>query len=197
MYTNASMNSDEHARPPILVRGASKTRMNGSGVLAGAAVVTGLIAGVYYAFACSVMLGLGASGDRTFIEAMQNINKKIENPVFFLTFFGALVLPAWALRTFRHDRRLRLWIAAGLVLYTLGLITTMAVNIPLNNQLAAAGVPAKIADPAAVRARFEDTWNTWNIARALLSTGAAACLARALLIAGRYEAVPQKEGRFA
>ena len=37
-------------------------------------------------------LGLGASGDRTFIEAMQNINKKIENPVFFLTFFGALVL---------------------------------------------------------------------------------------------------------
>jgi len=191
------MNSDGHARPPILVRGASKTRMNGSGVLAGAAVVTGLIAGVYYAFACSVMLGLGASGDRTFIEAMQNINKKIENPVFFLTFFGALVLPAWALRTFRHDRRLRLWIAAGLVLYTLGLITTMAVNIPLNNQLAAAGVPAKIADPAAVRARFEDTWNTWNIARALLSTGAAACLARALLIAGRYEAVPQKEGRFA
>jgi len=197
MNTNASMNSDEYARPPILVRGASKTRMNGSGVLAGAAVVTGLIAGVYYAFACSVMLGLGASGDRTFIEAMQNINKKIENPVFFLTFFGALVLPAWALRTFRHDRRLRLWIAAGLVLYTLGLITTMAVNIPLNNQLAAAGVPAKIADPAAVRARFEDTWNMWNIARALLSTGAAACLARALLIAGRYEAVPQKEGRFA
>jgi uncharacterized membrane protein len=164
------------------------TRVNASGVLASAAVVTGLIAGVYYAFACSVMLGLGASGDRTFIEAMQNINKKIENPVFFLTFFGALVLPAWALRTFRrHDRSLRLWIAAGLVLYAVGLITTMAVNIPLNNQLAAAGAPAKITDPAAVRARFEDTWNMWNIARALLSTAAAACLARALLMAGRRE----------
>ncbi|ACU77226.1 conserved hypothetical protein [Catenulispora acidiphila DSM 44928] len=161
-----------------------KTRVNGSGVLAAATVVTGLIAGVYYAFACSVMLGLGASGDRTFIEAMQNINKKIENPVFFLTFFGALILPAWALRTYRQDRTLRLWIAAGLVLYTIGLLTTMAVNIPLNNQLAAAGAPARIADPAAVRARFEDTWNMWNIARALLSTGAAACLARALLLAG-------------
>ena len=170
-----------------------KTRMNGSGVLAAATIVTGLIAGVYYAFACSVMLGLGASGDRTFIEAMQNINKKIENPVFFLTFFGALILPAWALRTYRQDRTLRLWIAAGLVLYTVGLLTTMAVNIPLNNQLAAAGVPARIADPAAVRARFEDTWNMWNIARALLSTCAAACLARALLLAGRREETQQAE----
>lgn len=168
-----------------------KTRVNASGVLAAATVVTGLIAGVYYAFACSVMLGLGASGDRTFIEAMQNINKKIENPVFFLTFFGALVLPAWALRRFRHDRRTRLWIAAGLVLYTAGLITTMAVNIPLNNHLAAAGVPAKIADPAAVRARFEATWNLWNVARALLSTAAAGCLARALLLAGRRGETPQ------
>ena len=157
----------------------------GSSILAAATVATGLIAGVYYAFACAVMLGLGASSDRTFIEAMQNINTKIQNPAFFLTFFGAVILPAWALRTFRHDRKLRVWIAAGLALYTLGVLTTMAVNIPLNNQLAAAGNPAKIADPAAVRARFEDAWNVWNVTRALLSTGAAACLARALLLAGR------------
>ncbi|MBS2539876.1 DUF1772 domain-containing protein [Catenulispora sp. NF23] len=164
-----------------------RTRANGNTVLAAATVVTGLIAGVYYAFACSVMLGLGASSDRTFIEAMQNINKKIENPVFFLTFFGALILAAWALRTFRHDRRLRLWIAAGLALYAIGLLTTMAVNVPLNNQLAAAGNPARITDPAAVRARFEDTWNLWNITRAVLSAGAAVCLARALLLVSRRE----------
>ena len=168
-----------------------KTRVSGNGILAAATVVTGLIAGVYYAFACSVMLGLGASGDRTFIEAMQNINEKIENPAFFLAFFGALVLPAWALRGFRHDRQLRLWIAAGLVLYAVGLITTMAVNVPLNNQLAAAGAPTKIGDPAAVRARFEDAWNMWNVARALLSTGAAVCLARALLMAGRRGTILQ------
>jgi uncharacterized membrane protein len=159
----------------------------GAALLATATVVTGLIAGVYYAFACAVMLGLGASGDRTFIEAMQNINTKIENPVFFLTFFGALVLPAWALRKYRHDRRLRLWIGAALALYAIGLLTTMGINIPLNNDLASAGNPAKIADPAAVRAHFEDTWNTWNIARAILSTAAAACLARAMLLVGKRE----------
>lgn len=156
-------------------------------LLATATVVTGLIAGVYYSFACAVMLGLGASGDRTFIEAMQNINTKIENPLFFLTFFGALVLPAWALRRYRHDRRLRLWIGAALGLYVIGLLTTMGINIPLNNDLAAAGNPAKIADPARVRAHFEDTWNTWNIARAVLTTGAAACLARAMLLLGKGE----------
>ncbi|GAA2034388.1 DUF1772 domain-containing protein [Catenulispora yoronensis] len=156
-------------------------------ILASATIVMGLIAGVYYAFACAVMLGLGASGDRTFIEAMQNINTKIENPLFFLSFFGALVLPAWALRKYRHDRRMRLWIAAALGLYVIGLLTTMGINIPLNNDLAAAGNPAKIADPAAVRAHFENTWNTWNIARALLSTGAAACLARAMMLLGKAE----------
>lgn len=48
------------------------TNERGTSVLAAATVATGLVAGVYYAFACSVMLGLGASGDRTFIEAMQN-----------------------------------------------------------------------------------------------------------------------------
>lgn len=151
-------------------------------ILAAATVVTGLIAGVYYGFACAVMLGLGASGDRTFIEAMQNINTKIENPVFFLSFFGALVLPAWALRRYQHDKQLRLWIAAALGLYAIGLLTTMGVNIPLNNELAAAGNPAKIADPAAVREKFEATWNAWNIARAVLSTGAAVCLARAMML---------------
>jgi uncharacterized membrane protein len=179
------------------------TNNKGAAILASATVVTGLIAGVYYSFACAVMLGLGAAGDRTFIEAMQHINKKIENPLFFLTFFGALVLPAWALRKYWQDRRLRMWIAAGLGLYVIGLLTTMGVNIPLNNDLAAAGNPAKIADPAAVRTHFENTWNTWNIARAVLSTGAAACLARAMMLLGQGEpaqpprgpAQPQQQSR--
>jgi len=92
------------------------------------------------------------------------------------------VLPAWALRRYRHDKQLRLWICAALVLYTIGLLTTMGVNIPLNNELAAAGNPARIADPAAVREKFEATWNAWNIARAVLSTGAAGCLARAMML---------------
>lgn len=62
----------------------------------------------------------------------------------------------------------------------LGLLVTMAANVPLNNRLAAAGDPARIADPAGVRARFENAWNVWNIARALASTAALVCLGLAL-----------------
>lgn len=71
---------------------------------------------------------------------------------------------------------------ASLVAYALAFLFTVAVNIPLNNRLADAGNPATIADPAAVRQRFEDTWVAWNVVRALLSTLALACLARALLL---------------
>lgn len=144
----------------------------------------GLIAGAFYIFACNIMPSLGRSDDRVFIEVMQNINDQIQNPVFFLSFLGALVLSAisaWQLRGSPH----RWWVFAGFAAYALVFLFTVVVNIPLNNDLADAGDPAKIADPAAVRDRFEDTWVAWNVVRALLSTLALACLARALVLYGR------------
>ncbi|MFF3658889.1 anthrone oxygenase family protein [Streptomyces olivochromogenes] len=156
-------------------------RTTAGGVLGAATVAMGLIAGVFYIFACDVMPSLARSDDRVFIEVMQNINDVIQNPVFFLSFMGALVLTAvsaWQLRKSPH----RWWVFAALAAYALAFLFTVAVNIPLNNRLADAGNPAAIADPAAVRRRFEDTWVAWNVVRALLSTLALACLARALLL---------------
>lgn len=151
-------------------------------VLILAMVATGLTAGVYFAYATSVMLGLAKTADRTFIEVMQKINVAIQNPVFFLAFFGAFVLTAvgaWQLRHAGWSGPLG-WAVVALALYTLGLLITMAANVPLNDRLAAAGDPARIADPAAVRAQFENAWNAWNIARALASAAALACLGQAL-----------------
>lgn len=151
-------------------------------VLIAALVTCGLIAGTYYAYACSVMLGLGRTGDRTFIEVMQKINAAIQNPVFFLAFFGALVLAGlavWLQRGSGVGGALG-WTIAALVLYVVSLLITMAANIPLNNRLDAAGDPARIADPAAVREQFERAWIAWNIARALAATAAVACLGQAL-----------------
>jgi uncharacterized membrane protein len=166
-------------------RDRSASRRDAAGTVLGLAVLaTGLIAGVYHAFAVAVMPGLAESGDRAFIETMQNINKQIENPVFFLSFFGALVLPAWALVQQRKlgNRGVLIWTALGLGLYVVGLLTTMGINIPLNNDLAAAGAVGRVADPAQVREHFEATWNVWNTARALLSTAALGCLIRALVL---------------
>ena len=66
------------------------------GALVAATLTTGLMAGPYYAYAISVMLGLGRTDDRTFLSAMQQINVAILNPWFFVSFFGALVFTALA-----------------------------------------------------------------------------------------------------
>lgn len=148
-------------------------------VLGAAAVTTGLMAGSFYVFSCAVMPALGRSDDRTFIEVMRNINDVIENPVFFAGFFGALLLTAAAAWQQRRSPGPRGWILAALAVYAVAFLITSGVNVPLNNALADAGDPARIADPAAVRDRFEDAWVAWNIVRALLCTAALALLLRA------------------
>lgn len=151
-------------------------------VLILAVVTTGLMAGTYFAYAVSVMLGLRGTADRTFVEVMQRINVAIQNPVFFLAFFGAPVftaVAAWLLRHTGFSGPLG-WTVAALALSAASLMITVAANVPLNNRLAAAGDPARIADPAAVRSRFENAWNAWNTARGLASLGAVVCLAGAL-----------------
>ncbi|MET8697994.1 anthrone oxygenase family protein [Kitasatospora sp. NPDC004723] len=153
-------------------------------VLATAATAMGLMSGLFFAFDVSVMPGLAAGDDRTCVTAMQNINTAITNPVFGAVFVGALAMPAvgtWLLH--RSGRRAAtLWTAVATVLYLAALVLTAAVNIPLNDRLAAAGDPAAITDLAAVRAAFVPTWTTANIARTVLCTAALAALTRALLV---------------
>jgi hypothetical protein len=57
--------------------------------LALATLTTGLITGVFYAYAVSVNLGLAEQPDASYVSTMQAINERIENPLFFLSFFGA------------------------------------------------------------------------------------------------------------
>ncbi|MVO84804.1 DUF1772 domain-containing protein [Streptomyces sp. p1417] len=165
--------------------------LRGTGVLLGAAAVTtGLSAGTFYTFACAVMPGLARGTDRTYIESMQHMNAAIENPVFFLSFLGAPLLTAaaaWRLRG--SGGPATRWVLAALGAYSVAFVLTVAVNIPLNERLADAGDPARIGDPAAVRADFEDPWVAWNAVRALLTTLAFGFLVRALvLFGGRREA---------
>ena len=155
--------------------------------LVAATIAMGLIAGLLYAYACSVMLALRGTDDRTFIEVMQRINVAILNGWFALSFVGALVLTILAvvLHVFGGGRSVLPWIAAALVLYAAAMVITFRVNVPLNNALDAAGAPARIADPAAVRERFEATWVRWNVVRTVASTAALGCLSWALVLFGR------------
>ena len=151
-------------------------------------MTVGLMAGVFGLYAQAIMPGLGETGDSTFIDAFQAIDDATVNPLFLATFVGALVLTGLAAVLHRgEDGRSTLrWIVAALVLYGAAFAITVAVHVPLNDEIKAAGGPDRIADPATVRERFEeDSWVRWNIVRTLGSTLAFGCLAWALVQCGR------------
>lgn len=153
-------------------------------------IATGLYAGLFYTFAVGVMIGLHRVDDRTFVGAMQQINVGILNGWFFLSFLGAPVLAALAvvLHLSAGHRQALPWVAAGFVLAAAAFIITVALNVPLNDALNAAGDPDQITDLAAVRASFEATWVRWNVVRAVTSTVAFGCFAWALVLYGRAAA---------
>ncbi|MEU4114245.1 anthrone oxygenase family protein [Kitasatospora sp. NPDC028055] len=155
--------------------------------LVAATVTCGLTAGLFYAYACSVMPALARVEDRTFIEVMQRVNVAILNGWFVLGFVGALLSTAAAVALHLPSdghRALPATIAA-LVLYAAAIGVTRVVNIPLNDELEQAGAPQRLADPAAVRTRFEARWVRFNVLRALLCTAALCCLAWALVLNGQ------------
>jgi uncharacterized membrane protein len=157
-------------------------------VLLAATLTMGLMAGVFGLYSHTIMRGLGRTDDRTFIRAFQEMDRAIINPWFMLAFLGALGFTGLAavLHLGRPARPVLLWVGLALVLYLVAFAITIGVNVPLNNALKAAGDPDRIADPAAVRALFDEArWVAWNHVRTLVSTVAFGCLAWALVESGR------------
>lgn len=165
---------------------ARGTRLAGA-VLTVATVLVGLMAGLFFAFDVSVMPGLAAGDEQTYVTAMRAFNKAIDgNPLFGTVLLLALVAAVLsAVLEFRGGRRAAaLWVGAAAAAYLVVLLVTFTVNIPLNNELADAGDVAGMKDFEIVE-RFRTTWVTTNIIRTLLCTTALAALARALLLHGR------------
>jgi uncharacterized membrane protein len=159
-----------------------------AGIVLGAAVIAmGLLAGLYYFSAIAVMPALTAADDRTLVDAMQQMIDKIENPAFFLVLLGAPALAAVALVQALSSGQAKIagWIVAGLVLYTVMVVITFAVHIPLNEDLQQAGDPDRIDNLAEVRDDFVTPWVAWDIVRTLATTAAFGALTWALVLHGR------------
>ena len=131
--------------------------------LLAATIATGLLAGVFYGFACSVMIALRRVDDGVFVDVMRKINAAIQNGWFMLSFLGSLLFTVVALLAGATVLPLAIALAFNIA----ALVVTMGVNIPLNVQLDRSG---RGADPAAARRRFEGPWARWNVVRALLVT---------------------------
>ena len=155
--------------------------------LIAATLTMGLSAGTIALYAHTIMPGLHDTNDRTFVSAFQHIDRAIINPWFMATFFGALILTAAAAIANRGTPAMR-WIIAALVLYLVAVVITMAVNVPLNDAIKAAGDPSHI-DVALVRQKFhESRWAAWNLIRVATTIPAFGLLGWALVLYGRATA---------
>ena len=153
-----------------------------------ATMTTGLVAGVYAIYANAFMPGLARTDDKTFVGAFQAVDRAILNPLFLgLGFAGALLFTLLAGLLSLKEKALP-WIAVAFVLYLVTVILTIAVNVPLNDALKAAGDPNTI-DVAAARAAFDEAkWRTFNLIRTILATFSFGLLGWALYLTGQSAA---------
>ena len=147
-----------------------------------AAIGSGLVAGIFFAFSTFVMAALGRILPEQGIAAMQSISITVLNPAFFIAFLGtgavclALVAGSYV---WWGEASGKLVLAASLI-YLVGCIgVTMVCNVPLNDALAA--VSANTPEAAAVWSRYLNVWTAWNHLRTAAPLLAAILFMTALL----------------
>ena len=140
------------------------------------ALVTALIAGLFYAYSCSVNPGLGKLPDEQYLAAMQSINKAILNPLFFISFMGTLLLlPVSTFMSYGQPLSMRFWcLLTATIVYGIGTFgVTMFGNVPLNDSLEKFDVANATVDAInAQRLAFEKPWNSFHTVRTLASAAA-------------------------
>ena len=101
-------------------------------ILFGAVILTGLSAGLFYAWSVSVIPGTEKVSDLTYLETMQSINRAILNFAFFSIFFGSILFLSIASIYQLHNNMLTFWLMlASSVIYLLGTVGVTALgNVP-------------------------------------------------------------------
>lgn len=148
-----------------------------------ATVSTGIVAGLFYGFSISVLVTMRGVDDRSYVDLNQRINRDIQNGRFFLVFLGSVLVNAVAVVLLLGGGRDSVLLPAviGLVLYLVAFFVTVAGNLPLVYQLAAAG---RATDPAVARRRYERPWTRLHTIRTVFHFGAFGSLCWALVAFG-------------
>ena len=144
-------------------------------ILYGATVLTGLSAGLFYAWSVSVIPGTQKIQDTTYLETMQSINRAILNPAFYLIFFGSILfLGASTVITFKPSNVVFWLFMASSMLYLFGTVGVTALgNVPLNNQLDALGLSEiNGGELSKFRKFYETNWNRLHLIRTVFAVGA-------------------------
>ncbi|WP_163265965.1 DUF1772 domain-containing protein [Chelativorans alearense] len=148
-----------------------------------AAIGAGLMAGLFFTFSTFAMQALGRIPADAGIRAMQEINVTIQNPLFFVVFFGTplLGLVLGVLAVAGWNGASSAFMLAGAVLYVVGtFLVTVVFNVPMNDTLASLD-PASGAGADYWR-QYLARWTAWNHVRTATSLAALACFIAALSI---------------
>ncbi|MCS3529274.1 DUF1772 domain-containing protein [Chryseobacterium sp. JUb7] len=135
------------------------------------ATLTALIGGLFYAYSCSVVLGLGKLSDAEYLKSMQSINREILNPVFFISFMGTTFLLPVTTFLYRGHHPVFLFIFLAAIAYLVGVFgVTVIGNVPLNEQLDQFDILNSTSEQIKImRETFESRWNFLNNIRTLFS----------------------------
>lgn len=148
---------------------------------AAAALGSAASGGIFYVFSTFVMRGLDRTGPVAAITAMRGMNAEANTNAPFLLFLlgSALLSLAVGVVALAQIGRPGSWfLLAGAIFGVLGVLVTMAFNVPLNNHLD----EVDLADAAAEWQAYLTTWTAWNHVR----TASGFVSAVLLLIGLRY-----------
>jgi uncharacterized membrane protein len=141
-----------------------------------ATLLSSLVAGLLFAFAIVIMPGIKTLNDREFIRTFQVMDGVIQNnqPIFMLVWMGsALTLLIATVIGFRQlDLVGKSVLITATLLYMFGVqLPTIAINVPLNNQLQTLDVDAMNETTLkTARRAFEPRWNRWNTIRTAIGS---------------------------
>lgn len=149
-------------------------------------LLSGLVAGLFYSYSCSVNPGLKSLSDIDYLKAMQSINTAIQNPVFFMSFMGLLlVYPITVFQMYKPNPSFAFYLFLfSMAVYYVGVFgITAFFNVPLNDQLAAFSITSATPhEISAMREAFESPWNSYHAIRTYASVLSFALLIAALLL---------------
>jgi uncharacterized membrane protein len=147
------------------------------------AILSGLVAGVFFAFSNFVMPGLGRAPHDVGAAAMRSINVAAPNPGFMALLFvpGLLAIALIVLALLQWQTLPSLLIIAASAIYLIGTLwVTMARNVPLNNALDR--IQPGSPEEATLWERYLREWTMWNTVRTIAPALAAMLLTLTLML---------------
>jgi len=139
-----------------------------------ATLMLAIIAGLMYAYACSVNPGLRKLKDIEYVHAMQSINRAILNPWFLVCFIGTILMQGisgWLVYRSAGTNQVFVLVCLSSLIYFSGVfMLTGAGNVPLNDALVK--IQTNTLTPDALRqarAAFEIPWNKFHLIRTIAS----------------------------